>query len=83
MEVGAPGDVWYAAVCQDGEHIATLCETDGGLVVCASSPSALRGQIASPRCARTAGVVCNEDSALGPRLDYPVCLDDSEPSCEL
>ena len=81
MEVGPPGDTIYRAVCRDGDLIAAFCETDGGLEVCARLSTEPDVTVAAPRCERTATVVCNEGSPTGPRLEEPVCLDDSEPSC--
>lgn len=82
LELGPPGDSYYAAACSDGELVAAFCEIDGGLVICTRHPSDDGPQVAQPRCRTTATIVCNEGSPDGPRLDYPVCLDDSEPSCE-
>ncbi|AKF09477.1 hypothetical protein [Sandaracinus amylolyticus] len=83
IEVG--DETNYRPVCRDGDVIAVLCESDGGaLVVCESTGTSAveRGlEVVLPRC--PSRPVCTEQSASGPRLDAPVCVDGSEPSCEL
>lgn len=83
MELGPAGDTFWAPVCRDGDIVQAFCETDGGLLVCPRPAAGEDVVIAVPRCRATATVVCNEGNPEGPRLDYPVCLDDSEPSCDL
>lgn len=83
VEVGPPGETTFRAVCRDDDVIAAFCEVDGGIVICPASPMESGVDVAPPRCERTATVVCNEGSPSGPRLEEPMCLDDSPPSCAL
>lgn len=86
VEVGPPGDTIYRAVCRDGDVIQAFCEAEGGIEICAGAPTDPDLDVATPRCPRTATVLCTEDGSIdGPRLDDPVCLEDGapQPSCEI